>query len=129
MQQTNRLQNQNILKLRAFKRYRRPAPAEGPTTRTNKMRVKMHERDRFYLEYCPHGDLATLLKRYRHFARFFPESFIWHVFYGLANAVFDLRYGRYYFPELERRTTEKPNSADCEIVHFDIKPQNGKCAS
>ena len=127
MQQTNLCQNPNIVKLRAFKRYKRPRTARDRKKKgTKKNKQKWPERDRFYLEYCPHGDMATLLKRYRHFARFFPESFIWHVFHGLANAVFDLRYGRYTFP---KRKEKSPSSADCEIVHFDLKPENGKCAS
>ena len=48
-------------------------------------------RYRFYLEYCPYGSIDHLIRLYRCWDTFLPETFIWHVFYHLANACEALR--------------------------------------
>ena len=85
---------------------------------------------RIYMEYCPHGDLRRLYKRYRKFrfvrARvridfevlrlsrvYMPEPFLWDVFHHLLEAAVAMRYG----PTNGRWGGQ-------EIVHRDIKPGN-----
>lgn len=68
---------------------------------------------RIYMEYCPHGDLKRLYKRYRKFRLYMPEPFLWDVFHQLVETAVAMRYG----PADGRWD-------DYEIVHLDIKPAN-----
>ncbi|KKY22773.1 putative ca2+ calmodulin-dependent protein kinase [Phaeomoniella chlamydospora] len=106
MAQTNSKNNQNIVQLKSFKRY---------------LNWKGNPKYRFFLEYCPHGDLKTLRYRYRMFGEFLPESFIWHVFHSLARVAVT-------FKEEEWSTTSEENKESTpeenEVVHFDLKCEN-----
>lgn len=85
---------------------------------------------RIYMEYCPHGDLRRLYRRYRRFRfvracvgmdfeiltlsrLYMPEPFLWDVFHYLVEAAVAMRYGP---------TDGSWNGH--EIVHRDIKPGN-----
>ena len=70
-------------------------------------------RCRFYLEYCPHGDLHSLLHRYIRAGQYLPEPFLWHVFHGLAKAA-----------KVMANTRDSFNTAEDCVVHFDIKHEN-----
>ena len=66
----------------------------------------------YYMEYCSGGDLYDLIKGYhnKHNLKI-PESFVWHVYLQLAEALAWLQ--------------ENNNSPEkFTIVHRDIKPQN-----
>ncbi|KAI4242712.1 MAG: hypothetical protein LQ352_007186, partial [Teloschistes flavicans] len=82
-----------------------------------------------YLGYCDGGDLSSLLRRthYRYnpetrnwdYHRI-PESFIWHVFLQLAEALAYIHHGRD-----QRHPDRKPHDQDWfSVVHRDIKPEN-----
>lgn len=68
---------------------------------------------RIYMEYCPHGDLKRLYRRYRKFRLYMPEPFLWDVFHHLVEAAVAMRYG-----------PEDGGWGGHEIVHRDIKPGN-----
>ena len=77
-----------------------------------------------YMEYCDRGSLRDITKIYmeerkRNNDRYIPESFIWHAFLGLADALYFLKTGRSFISvELQKNNTNawKP------ILHRDIKP-------
>lgn len=86
---------------------------------------------RIYMEYCPHGDLKKLYKRYRKFRSvcqvgrinfevlklsrlYMPEPFLWDVFHHLVEAAVAMQYG-----------PTDGGWGGYEIVHRDIKPANG----
>lgn len=85
---------------------------------------------RIYMEFCPHGDLKRLYRRYRKFRfvhrlvrtgfevlnlsrLYMPEPFLWDVFHNLVEAAVAMRYG-----------PTDGGWAGHEIVHRDIKPGN-----
>lgn len=85
---------------------------------------------RIYMEYCPHGDLRRLYKRYRMFRfvcprttivfevlilsrLYMPEPFLWDVFHHLVEAAVAMRNG-----------PADGGWDGHEIVHRDIKPGN-----
>ncbi|KAI9877553.1 MAG: hypothetical protein M1830_003601, partial [Pleopsidium flavum] len=80
-------------------------------------RFPRYETHRIYLEYCPHGDLRKLYKRYKAWRHYIPEPFLWQVFYNLTQAAAAMYFGPGY------RTSDK-SWTDFEIVHRDIKPGN-----
>lgn len=85
---------------------------------------------RIYMEFCPHGDLKRLYRRYRKFRfvcrlvrngfevlnlsrLYMPEPFLWDVFRHLVETAVAMRYG-----------PTDGGWAGHEIVHRDIKPGN-----
>ena len=73
----------------------------------------------FYLEYCNGGDLAMLGKAYRNHDTDVPESFVWHTYIQLAEALAYIHEGYN-----RNSSNRKPPKNWQEIVHRDIKPQN-----
>ena len=85
---------------------------------------------RLYLEYCPYGDLSILIDRYRRHRQvdhlvsiglslicgrcYFPEAFIWEVFYHLLEVAHAMSRG------------PVGGTWNYQVVHMDIKPANGK---
>ncbi|KAL8737971.1 MAG: hypothetical protein Q9181_001193 [Wetmoreana brouardii] len=86
-----------ILQLRGYRRY---------------PRSKAH---RLYLDYCEHGDLGGLITKYRIEKQYFPEEFIWEVFYHMARACASMARGP---------TPRDRKSTKTTYVHRDIKPGN-----
>ena len=86
----------NIINLHAFEPYR----LEGA---------------RYYLEYCPGGDLHQLVNQYRRHRAFLPEPFIWHVYKQLLSALEFLHRG--FDPR-------RPDRERKGICHRDLKPSN-----
>ncbi|KAL9596689.1 MAG: hypothetical protein Q9179_004527 [Wetmoreana sp. 5 TL-2023] len=86
-----------ILQLRGYRRY---------------PRSKAH---RLYLDYCEHGDLDGLITKYRIRKQYFPEEFIWEVFYHMAKACASMARGP---------TPRDRKSTKTTYVHRDIKPGN-----
>lgn len=83
------------IEIRGYKRY---------------LRESIH---RIFMEYCPHGDLRRLYKRYRRFRQHFPEAFLWEVFHYQIEAAAAMANG----PVNGHWEFE-------EIIHRDIKPGN-----
>ncbi|KIW92513.1 uncharacterized protein Z519_06360 [Cladophialophora bantiana CBS 173.52] len=82
-------------------------------------------RYRFYLEYCPYGNLHHLGRLYRCWNTYLPEVFIWHVFYSLAKACEALR----NTPPLNSKAIKEEyfeNLVHDELfcLHLDWKPEN-----
>ncbi|KAJ8121521.1 hypothetical protein O1611_g10083 [Lasiodiplodia mahajangana] len=79
-----------------------------------------------YMEYCDRGTLADLIQEYKtkkkaHSPDRIPESFIWHAFLGLADALAYLQTGQSYIS----MPLEKNDRGDWkEVLHCDIKPSN-----
>ena len=71
---------------------------------------------RYYLEYCPGGDLHQLVNQYKKHRAFLPEPFIWHVYKQLLCALDFLHRG--FDP---RRRSDRDRKGIC---HRDIKPSN-----
>ncbi|KAF1846049.1 kinase-like protein [Cucurbitaria berberidis CBS 394.84] len=46
-----------------------------------------------FSRFCDCGNLWYLIKRYKHDNRSFPESFVWHVFISLVNAIAHMHHG------------------------------------
>lgn len=67
------------------------------------------------MEYCNGGDLRELMARYEAKEDWIPESFIWHVFTALTEALDFLHTGYGCTPG---RQVWRP------VVHRDIKPEN-----
>lgn len=90
------------------------------------------------MEYCDRGSLRDLILAYKtrkkaHQPDYIPESFIWHAFVGLADALGFLATGRSHVslsPSLASSSSSSspPNghasSSWMPIVHRDIKPDN-----
>lgn len=75
---------------------------------------------RFYLELAPYGDLDGLIRRYRYYNQFLPESFLWHVAHSLLEgAEVMMQCSR---DEIPLRST--PLNDTDEVVNFDIKTVN-----
>ncbi|KAI2640291.1 kinase-like domain-containing protein [Xylaria nigripes] len=79
-----------------------------------------------YMEFCDRGTLEDLIKTYKiqkkiHSPARIPESFIWHAFVGLADALGYLQTGQSYVSTpLENNDPKKWRP----IMHCDIKPGN-----
>ncbi|KAK7975659.1 hypothetical protein PG989_014122 [Apiospora arundinis] len=79
-----------------------------------------------YMEYCDRGSLRDMIKLYQPEKKkadglYIPESFIWHAFLGLADALYFLKTGQSFISvELQKNnpTNWKP------IIHRDIKPDS-----
>ncbi|KAK5121264.1 hypothetical protein LTR85_005430 [Meristemomyces frigidus] len=76
-----------------------------------------------YMNYCPHGDLLKLIRRFRANNDHFPEPFLWHVFLALAEAGLAMETGG--------QNTNLPSwwhwlldRGAQQIVHRDLKPSN-----
>ena len=70
-----------------------------------------------FMEYCDGGDLHNLIKRYQEHSLYVPESFIWHVFIHLAEALAFLH--RDWQPKKGYLQDEWET-----VLHRDIKPAN-----
>jgi serine/threonine protein kinase len=46
-----------------------------------------------FMECCGKGTIKDLIRKHRQWGRLIPESFIWHVFYSLVEAVHYMQYG------------------------------------
>ncbi|MCJ1374576.1 hypothetical protein MMC20_005808 [Loxospora ochrophaea] len=69
------------------------------------------------LEYCDAGDLWDVSNKYYNHVAAFPESFIWHIFLQVAEALAFLHFG---WSGFSRRQMVGWNS----VIHRDIKPEN-----
>ncbi|RYP34537.1 hypothetical protein DL767_004249 [Monosporascus sp. MG133] len=85
-----------------------------------------------YMEYCDRGSLRDLILTYKdrkksHAPDFVPESFVWHVFVGIADALGYLATGRSCV-SLSLEAAKNYNAAGVgswmSVVHRDIKPDN-----
>ncbi|RYP90719.1 hypothetical protein DL770_003184 [Monosporascus sp. CRB-9-2] len=85
-----------------------------------------------YMEYCDRGSLRDLILTYKdrkksHAPDFVPESFVWHAFVGLADALGYLATGRSCV-SLSLQAAKNYNAAAVgswmPVVHRDIKPDN-----
>lgn len=72
----------------------------------------------FYLEYCSGGDLAMISREYRIRGAQMPETFVWHTYIQLAEAVAYLHSG------YNRTIPDNTPKAWQAIAHRDIKPHN-----
>ncbi|SLM33581.1 Serine/threonine/dual specificity protein kinase, catalytic domain [Lasallia pustulata] len=70
---------------------------------------------RIIYEYCPHGDLQSLIDFYDTQLLVFPEAFMWHIFQSVATAICYCARGT---------TDDEPRPGWTEIVHKDLKPNN-----
>ena len=70
---------------------------------------------RYYLEYCPGGDLHQLVNQYKRHRAVLPEPFIWHVYKQLLSALDFLHRG------FDPRRPDRDRKGIC---HRDIKPSN-----
>ena len=98
--QLNERNTENVVRLRRYKYYRG------------------EQKYRFYLEYCPHGDLERLRYRYRNWGTLLPELFLWHVFHSLAEAIASME-----GPWVEF-ITGRHHDPLWNMLHLDLKPQN-----
>ena len=106
--------------------------------------AKQHDVDGAYVydmysDYATHGDLSNLVHRYSNSSTQIPESFIWHVFAALADAIHTMKTGHCASKASSRQRkkhrqsrTAKPSVTQARqplpttqhIVHLDIKPAN-----
>ncbi|KAI9866057.1 MAG: G2-specific serine/threonine protein kinase, partial [Pleopsidium flavum] len=75
-----------------------------------------------YLEYCDAGDLHDLIDEYAFHNTTIPESFLWHVFIQLAEALAFIHYG--WSIEDTQSCTTGSRPAWNRVIHRDIKPAN-----
>ena len=73
-----------------------------------------------YYDYCDGGDLDAFTANYLSHRFPIPESFIWHCFLELSEAVAFLHYG--YNRHVPERTP--PSTEWRTVIHRDIKPAN-----
>ena len=78
-------------------------------------------RCQIYTEYCDQGDLYKLVGRYMEARRLIPESFIWHIFLQLSEALAYIHYG--YHHKIGT-TIQHHKGSWPEIIHADMKPDN-----
>lgn len=94
------------------------------------------------MEYCDRGSLEDLILTYKarkkaHLPDFVPESFVWHAFVGLADALGFLATGRSCVSLALSLDTSQSSSSNKQntipasssspwmpIIHRDIKPDN-----
>ena len=103
----NKLDTPALLRLRDFKYYL--ADDDGPTEW------------RYFLENGEHGDLERLRLRYKAWQLWFPEYFLWHLFYWLADGLDELENGSFRRLDEDHLGEDAPGQY---ILHKDIKPQN-----
>jgi len=77
---------------------------------------------RLYTEYCPNGDLNTLIARYHLWDTYFPELFIVHVFRCLVHAVTHMSKAPY--PGSEALRMGNFITSNSFVAHLDLKPRN-----
>lgn len=99
--QLNNRNNENILVLRRYKFY------------------TSQRKYRFYLEFCPHGDLERLRSRYRAYRTHLPEC-LWHLFKSLADVVSEMSQG----PWTDLSGNHLPRLDASYMLHMDLKPVN-----
>lgn len=116
----NRGSLENIQRLRGFRSF--ATPSDNPVLKYQGR--KGDRRWRYYLEYAPHGSLQRLIARYRAWNQYLPESFLWHIFDGLAQVLIafdettpDLNEHKNKHKRGELRDADR-------LIHFDIKPDN-----
>ena len=81
----------------------------------------MHtQRIQLYFDYYPGGDLFKVIARYYEVDLDIPESFIWHCFLQLSEALAYIHHGY----DLRRVNALPPASEWRSIIHGDIKPEN-----
>ena len=73
-----------------------------------------------YYDYCDGGDLNALIQNYFSHNFAIPESFIWHCYLELSEAVAFIHYG--YNRQVPKNTP--PSSEWRAVIHRDIKPAN-----
>ena len=73
-----------------------------------------------YFDYYPGGDLFNVIDRYVESWSFMPESFIWHCFLQLSEALAFIHHGY----DRRRLCALPPASEWQPIIHGDIKPEN-----
>lgn len=73
-----------------------------------------------YYDYCDGGDLNALMQNYISHNFPIPESFIWHCYLELSEAVAFIHYG--YNRHLPKNTPSLPEWR--AVIHRDIKPAN-----
>jgi len=79
------------------------------------------DRTELFLEFCDGGDLQDLIDQYDDHATKIPESFLWHAFIQLSEALAFLHYGW----NLEDHGPITRSTAPWKrIIHRDIKPAN-----
>ena len=71
-----------------------------------------------YFEYCRGGDLDTLIGKFEKDQKYIPETFIWHVFHQLAEALAFIHFG------YDKHHPHDHPSKWQRIIHRDIKPTN-----
>jgi serine/threonine protein kinase len=98
--QANGRHCENIVHLRCYKFY------------------SSEQKHRFYMEYCPYGDLERLRIRYRAKATRLPELFLWHLFHSLAQAISAMPGPWNHF--ISGRAYPK----DHHMLHMDLKHDN-----
>jgi serine/threonine protein kinase len=98
--QVNGKNCQNVVHLRRFKFYRG------------------EQKYRFFMEYCPYGDLRRLRIRYRAKASRIPELFLWHLFHSLAQAISAMQGPWSHF------ITGEAYPKDYHMLHMDLKHDN-----
>ena len=81
----------------------------------------------FFFEYCAFGDLFNMIDGYHNDVGLqIPESFVWHTYLQLADALTFIQEGitRKTTPEGKRIGWTTPSYDHRPIVHRDIKPDN-----
>ena len=92
---------------------------------TNVVRAFKYEVDvdkmlyRLYTEYCPHGDLYSIIRAYQLAGAYVPEAFIWVVFSILVDCRLIMERGWINHPPVPEPKVEWK-----EIVHRDLKLEN-----
>ena len=73
-----------------------------------------------YFDYCDGGDLSDLIRYYGRFQTLLPESFIWHAFLQLSEALAFIHHGYDH-----RLGWQQTLPADWHpVIHADVKPEN-----
>lgn len=128
------LQNQSSMALRVCKVQKRDKGTSEPLE-IELLRDILHDHPRIvrlheaiphphtmqlYFDYYPGGDLFGVMAHYVQEWQAVPESFIWHCFIQLAEALAFIHHG------YDRRQTggPPPSSEWQSIIHGDIKPEN-----
>ncbi|KAI9725256.1 MAG: hypothetical protein M1835_003871, partial [Candelina submexicana] len=73
-----------------------------------------------YLDFCECGDLWDMLNSYREHGAIIPESFIFHVFQQVSEALAFLHWGC----DVTGSSTPRKNPAWRQILHRDVKSEN-----
>ena len=83
--------------------------------------------NRYFFEYCSYGDLYNMIDKYHYMHGLeIPESFVWHVYLQLAEALAFIHEGvtRKVNRDNQPVGWTKPAESHQTIVHRDIKPDN-----